>query len=272
MTGLTAEQREDGDLAAGFDTESEKPVIPTPKVEAQPKPAAPKPNQPEIVQLTREQFNTLETAAKKVTGLEAQVSKAFGTLGNVQETVRKLSTETRGTLTPEVLAEAYADMRRDFPELAGQSEAALKKIFERTQLTAGASATVDPAEVKKLIKEQAVAQQVQDLDDAHPDWRTIVGAVDGYDKHDPKNPFRAWLAKKDAAYRTKIDETDSAAVISRAISLFQKETAKPIPQITPRLSRRSARIRSAVQPRGDGGVPSVSKTPDSEFAEGFAEG
>lgn len=280
--GQIVEEREAGELAEGFDLENDQTKAvaeePKPKAETQPeaKPVAAKPKQPEFVQITREQFATLEAAAKKVPELEGQVSKVFGTLGNVQETVKKFSTQGPKTaVTAEMLAEAYADMERDFPELAGHNKAALKKIFDRAQMAAGSS-PIDTNAVKKLVQDQAVAYQAEALTDSYPDWREIVGPVDSEGRHDPKNPFRQWLAKQEVGYQHKVNSTNSAAVIERAINRFRKDTVKPAAQAvtptSPRIARRIARVRGAVQPRGDGAPPRPTRNADDEFSAGFAEG
>lgn len=277
MTEPTAEEKDASELAAGFDGESDQPKIvspePAPKPESPPEKPAAKP--PQFVQLTAAQVAILEAAAKKVTDLEGQMPKIFGTLGNVQESVKKLSTQgPKAALTAEMLADAFADMEKDFPELAGYNKTAFTKIFEKVQLAAG-SGPVDPNALKKAIQDQAVAYQAEALSDSFPDWREIVGPVDSEGRHDPKNPYRQWLAKQPTGYQHKVNSTNSAAVIERSIERFRKETAKPNVQPkpqTPKAAAHEARLRSAVQPRGDGGMPRPTKTPDDEFANGFAEG
>jgi hypothetical protein len=60
---------------------------------------------------------------------------------------------------------------------------------------------------------------------AFPDWRTIVGAVDiRKQQPDPNNPFRKWLATKDALYQAKINGTNSPREIEKAIALFRAES------------------------------------------------
>src|SRR5271170_5884537 len=58
---------------------------PAPKVAVKVEPKAPA---PKFVQLTQEQFDRLESAATKTGDLERQVSKAFGTMGDMQQVVR----------------------------------------------------------------------------------------------------------------------------------------------------------------------------------------
>jgi len=77
---------------------------------------------------------------------------------------------------------------------------------------AAAQASTDAAEIKAL-------------QDEYPDWRKIVGQVDiSKQQSDPNNPYRKWLATKDAAYQALINSTNSAAVIAHSIRTFQSET------------------------------------------------
>lgn len=68
------------------------------------------------------------------------------------------------------------------------------------------------------------AAQVDEMDDACPEWREIVGQVDISKRPPPPNPYRMWLATKDKAYQARLNDTQSAAVILRSIELFRQET------------------------------------------------
>ena len=269
---------DDTDLAEGFETEAPQQTLklePKPKIEPKPKAAKPQ-AQAEFVQITREQFNSLEAAAKKVTDIEGQLSKAFGTIGNVQQTVNKLS-QGVSPVTAELVKEAYADMANEFPELAGHHSKALEKIFSKVRAANASGEPVDHKAVQKLVQDQALAYQVEALNDAYSDWREIVGAVDSDGRHDGKNPFRQWLTKQPIGYQHKVNATNSAAVIERAIDRFRKDTAvrsapQPTPKIPPKAARRLERVRGAIQPRGDGGMPRPSSNANDEFSQGFSEG
>jgi hypothetical protein len=53
---------------------------------------------PEYVQLTKQQFERLEAAAKRTDDFEKQFSKAFGTIGDVQKIVRTLQARRHAAL------------------------------------------------------------------------------------------------------------------------------------------------------------------------------
>jgi hypothetical protein len=79
--------------------------------------------------------------------------------------------------------------------------------------------------VPVVLVGRSAAAQMAHLVKAFPDWRTIVGAVDiRKQQPDPNNPFRKWLATKDALYQAKINGTNSPREIEKAIALFRAES------------------------------------------------
>lgn len=293
-TGTVADEKQaDLDFSAGFATETPPPekatlvaaadvkieVKPEPKVEpvvpkVVPK-VQPKAPQPEYVRLTKEQFDRLDSAAAKTANYESQFSKVFGTMGEMQQTVRKLQTATPAGQPVTLPADVVAEMEADFPELAGHVKTALEKTLKGMRGTGGAPAPVfDKDEMQRLVRAEAVKNETEALEDSHPDWRDIVGAVDSEGKANPAHPFRIWLAKQPADYQFKVNSTNSATIISRAIDKFKaSQAAPPKPKVpTPKIVARQDRIRGAVQPKGDGGQPAPRKTDDDAFAEGFREG
>ena len=71
------------------------------------------------------------------------------------------------------------------------------------------------------------AAQMAHLVKTFPRWRTIVGQVDiRKQAPDPKNPFRKWLATKDAAYQAMLYSTNSPREIEEAIVLFRAESQR----------------------------------------------
>jgi hypothetical protein len=59
----------------------------------------------------------------------------------------------------------------------------------------------------------------------YPDWRAIVGAVDiSKQQPDLNNPFRKWLATKDAAYQARINGTNNPREIEKAVTLFRADS------------------------------------------------
>ena len=96
-----------------------------------------------------------------------------------------------------------------------------------------------------------------------------MGAVSAGGQPDPEHPFRKWLATKDADYQNRINGSESAFTIGRAINLFRKETTQPKPNGTPRDTGRAERIRAAIQPKGDNAGAPPGKTDQDAFLEGF---
>jgi hypothetical protein len=199
------------------------------------------------VTISRKEWAEIKAAAAKTASYDQQFSKLFGHTGNIQ----RLLNEQKAAATPEqrrgeIPKEAFADLERDYPEIARK----MRPVLEHMQRVGANDA--DTAKLETLWAQQAAKRELEVLEDAYPDWRTITGAVDATTQQpDPDNAFRKWLTSKDAAYQQRVNASESAAVIGRAIRTFQRETAsaKPV-NGTPRDAARADRIRSAVQPRG----------------------
>ena len=255
---------------AGFE---DKPVEKAPE-QTETKPATEsqaKNPEPEYVQITKSDWDTVKAAAMKTASYENQFSKLFGTTGQIQKVIGTLQSQTPRGGKIEISKEAFADLEKDFPELANSTRAALEKALSGVSGTGNAEA--DDAAIKRALAEhnaKVAEREIEALEDEHPDWRKVVGAVSVGEDPDPEHPFRKWLGTKPPEYQARVNGTESAAVISRAISLFQRETkAPPKPQPQARDNARAGVLRDAVQPKGDGGVPTSSNTPEDAFAAGF---
>jgi hypothetical protein len=235
---------------------------------------------PEVVQITAREWAEVRAAAAKTASYDQQLSKAFGTIGNLQKLVNGFQTQQAQDKPPparkvEISPAAFAEMAKDFPELAQQTRAALEAALSGYAPN-GADA-VDATKIEGMLASYTARREIEALEDAFPEWRTIVGAVDiTKEQPDGANPFRKWLAGKDEAYQQRINGSESAAVIGRAIRLFQRETATTAAPAkpngangTPAAAVRADRIRAAVQPRGDNAGAPAGKSDDDEFAEGF---
>lgn len=247
-----------------------------PTATAKPEAGKPADAKPEYVQLTKQQLERLEAAANRTDDFEKQFSKVFGTVGDMQKIVRTLQSQTPRGTSVTIPDGAFADLEKDFPDLAPH----VRKVFEATlkglEGTGSASAHVDMEALETKVTERALKLASEDLADEFPDWQKIVGAVDVRrgEKPDPNNPFRKWLATKDKAYQDKVNGANSAGVITRAIRAFQSDTkAPPKKEELPnkRTQARSDRIQDAVRPKGDGGQPPA-KNAEDEFEAGFKSG
>lgn len=305
-TPAVTDAESDAAFGAGFDgvAQTERPPGDEGKIADKPakldKPAPEKPDPaatpraketpaPEYIQITAKDWADVRAAAAKTASYDQQLSKAFGTIGNLQKMVNGFQAQTppASPATPpaarkvEISRAAFAEMEKDFPELAQQTRAALEAALSGLPSSGGAD--VDASTIEGMLAQYTAKREIEALDDAYPDWRDIVGAVDVTKQQpDPDNPFRKWLADKEPAYQTKIHSSENAAVLSRAIRLFQKETAASLAQsglrATPKVNgtrsphetARADRIRAAVQPRGDNAGAAASKSEDDEFVAGFS--
>lgn len=277
-------QDEVSEMSAGFDAEAPEapvtePVQPEVKEETKPEPApaAPAVEGPKYVQITEEQLARLSAAADETAGLKQQMSKAFGTMGNLQQVIGRLQTATPAGASVEVSAEDFAELAEDFPELAGHTRKGLEKIFKWLNVRGTGSASADSEQLAQAVRSARQQDAFDVLDDLHPGWRDIVGRAE-----DADNAFRKWLAMQSQDYQDRINTTQSASITARAIDQFKaatqvpavKPAAQPQPSTpAPKIAARKDRFQAAVQPRGAGGPPSPSSnSADDEFQAGFATG
>jgi len=283
-------------FAEGFDTETPPAQAATPPAEApaagvtqpvtqEPKPGAaaePSPVQePEYVQLTKGELADLKAAAAETASIKQQMSKAFGTMGNMQQLINQIRSQSPAGAPVEITDDDFAELKEDFPELAGHTLAGLQRILKKVNLTGTgqpATQTIDPEQVRVAAANVVHAEGMRDLDDLHPGWRDIVGKPD-----DAENPYRKWLATQTPEYQELIRSTYSASITARSIDRFKAaEAAKAKPAAAspkppaatgavPHLATRRDRIEAAVQPRGNGATPPAPRplTPEEHFAAGF---
>lgn len=266
---------DDAAFGAGFD---DKPLPKTAPKPDDDKPAREKEapretvSEPEYAQLTKDEIASFRAAAADVSSLRKQALSAFGSIGNLQTAVNALKAQTPRGGKIEISKEAFAEMEKDFPELANSTRTALEKAL--AGITGTGTAEPDNTRFTSLFAEYSKAEAMKSLVEEYPDWHSIVGAVDiTKQEPDPNNEFRKWLATQDAAYQARIYGTESPVVIERAISRFKSET-KPAskPQQTARQDARRELVAAAVQPKGDGAAPASGKSDDDEFAAGFNSG
>lgn len=278
-----AQAQRDFDEGAAMDQPPAKkpaaePVADKPEPKPEPKPEVvkdPPPPAPKHVRITEDQFNAFNASAAEVSSLKQQMSKAFGTIGGMQRTIETFKAQTPQGLKVAIPDDAFAGLEKDFPELATHMKSALEASLKGVTGTGSSQAEIDPERFEKAVRDAAIKVERDALEDVYPDWHSIVGAVAEGEKPDPNNQFRKWLATKDAPYQTRLNNTQSAAVISRAISRFQEETKVSTPQaprLDPKAQQRAERLAAAVQPKGDGGQSKPANSDNDDFESGFKTG
>lgn len=288
---LTAEQQEDADLEAGFTkdppTPTEKPVVVEVKtdVPAQKPDDKPPEHKVEYVQLTKEEHGRLLALVDKTNEWNTKLDRALGTVGGVNEIVKKMQATTPAGVTLEYDDADFAELEENYPDLAAQVKAILRK--GKVKGTASAAAADDPKKteeppaksVAEQLKEQRVADNMQMLDEAFPQWKATVG-YSATPEDRAKLPYRIWLASKDEEYRARIGESQSAFTIGRSIDEFHRDQRRkaaiakqrgptPPQRPDPKIVARQDRIAGSVQPRGDGAPPPRKDTSDDDFERGF---
>lgn len=242
----------------------------------------------EFVRLTKPEYEALRTNAGKVPELERRIETAFGKFGPTQQALNdlKATVEALRDATPkgkaiELPADVVSELEADFPDLAGGVKAALIKAL-KGQVGTGKTEGENGTGEKARFEEWSLERAREDLNETHPDWHQIVGAVDVRkgERADQGNPFRAWLAKQPADYQAKVNGTRNPYVISRAIDRFKAsqktgatgkpQAANPAPQ---KALLRKNRIQGSVQPKGLGSPPPAQReTVEDAFASGFKNG
>lgn len=268
-------QRDEAGRFAAADDKPAKPVVkeekPVAAAPAKSAAAAP-PAKPEYVQITKDQLTKFEAALGRTEEFEKQFSKVFGTVGDMQKILRGLQAQTPRGAAVKLPPGAFDKMKKDFPELAELMKTEMEEILKGTEGTGTAAA--DPEEFERKLEARVLKLAAEDLADEFPDWQKIVGAVAKDVTPDPNNLFRKWLGTKPQEYQDRVNSSNSAGVITRAIRTFKSETkaaaaapAKPNGQAQTRANR----IQEAVRPKGDGGHP-PGATADDEFESGFKTG
>jgi hypothetical protein len=256
-------------FGAGFD---DKPAEKSPERTDKPDPATiarETDPAPEYVQITKNELAEIKAAAAKTASYDKQLASAFGTIGNLKQAIDKLQSKgQQQSDAPTISSAAFTKLQEQFPELADMTKEAVQNALVGFKSTGDAEA--DEAKFAERLAKHTSAREIEALEDAHPDWRNVVGAVDTGEQPDPEHPFRKWLGTKPPEYQARVSGTQSALVLSRAINLFQRETKAPAKTQPPaRDNARADVIRAAVQPRGDGGAPTSSNTREDAFAAGF---
>lgn len=262
-------EEQDSDFDSGFaGAATETPLDQGQGGESDPKPTEPTPaatSTPEIVNLTREQFERLNTAADKLAELETTVRKqfdtAFGGMGALKQKLERLQTETPAGQPLELSEDDFQELREEYPELADHTVAGLRKIFGRFK---GTGSAFDAETFDKKVNERVSAAvseaRRETLEVMFPDWEQEVRT----------EAFGNWLNGQPDDVKA-LAASDKVTDAARMLRLYDKAKVAPPPARTqtPAPNRAFARTTAAaVPPRGDGGHP-PGPSEDDDFEAGF---
>lgn len=186
------------------------------------------------------------------------------------------------------LTKAELEELRAASKRAGDLEKKIAKLEGKTgdlQAKQKRNEPVASGDGETVTRKELLAREIEDLEDAHENWREIVGLTEegGKPKVDQEKPYRKWLLTQPKAYQDKINNSTSARQIARSIDQFLASTEKPkaaAPGTANRTVSKEAasrtrrdRIANAVPIKSAGGSPPArTKTDHDEFLDGFANG
>jgi len=246
-------------LNVGYSDEPQHQATETPPVvEDKPAPQEVAP-EPETVQLKKDEYQKLLSAAAEVDNLKASQQRMMdtfnGRLGRLQE-------EFKSTGIQEVTVDDFPELKSEFPELAAMQVKGINKILSKR---GGGSA----AEMQALVQQTHAAMREElinsTLDSILPDW----------DQELKKPEFLDWRNKQDEAVKALCasNSTRDAARVLRLYASRTKEQPKPAPAQTAQpavsASPRAKRLEAAVAPKATSGNASQKKTDLDELQSGY---
>lgn len=249
-------------------TETDGPIeTPSP---AEPPTETP-PAEPEFMQLTRQEVETLRSKAAEVDSLRddlhRKVSGAYGKMGTLEQQLQQLRNAGRKVeITDEMLAE---DGLNEYPELATGIKKLLTRVLSQSPTPVAAEAAVatdttgQPTAPIEDVVEQKVAQvrhelAIEALKDRHPDFDEVRKAP----------AYADWVKTLPAETQEQIRTSVNPYFAARVMDNFKAAAKKK----TETATTRQKIMEAAATPRGTTGSAPSGRTADDEFNEGFETG
>lgn len=237
-------------------------------------PAAAAPAQevpPEIVQVTRAQFDQLMRKAEEVDNLKTSVQqtadKVWGKIGGVERILSDLRAQPAGQ-SLKLSEEDFAELKAEYPELAGLQMKGLQRVLEKLPLRAAA---VDPGAIEKVVQERTATVRAEVIDS------NLDAIVDGDWREEVRTQsYKDWV-KKQAEDIQALGDSHSLRDASKLLRLYKAYMAAPKNESTqqntpPASPTRSRVLAAAVTPKGTLGKAQTKPTEDDEFNSGFKSG
>lgn len=227
------------------------------------------PAEEEFVQITKKDFDRIMAALPNAETLPAELAKVNGTIGNVK--TQFLQRQAAGPAL-KITDDDFAEMREEYPELAGQTKAAFERILSRMGAGGtGGTAPIDPETLKAAVKEARELELVTEVSAVHPGWIEEIGKPG-----DLENPYRKWVASQPEDYQKRLNNTFSPRAIIESLDRWKAAAATPTPTPTPPAKRgadRTDRLKDAVPLKGGGAAPAPAiPTRQDAFQDGYRSG
>jgi hypothetical protein len=254
----------DDDFNAGFDN---KPTAAADNVPTE-TPAQEQVAAPEYVQITKSDWESLNSRAAKVDQIEATLGKrfdqAFGKMGGLERKLAEMQAAAPEGQVAQISDEDFAEMAEDYPELAAMTVNGLNKVLGKMKAGGGSTITEEVVTERMRAVESRIRAEVSEvsLETAFPGWKKEVRT--------PR--FDAWLNSQADDVKV-LAESPQYGDAAQMLRLYSESLKAPAPTPSPKnpaASSRQRQIAAAVPPRGDGGRPSISSSSeDDEFNSGF---
>lgn len=224
---------------------------------------------PKMAQITEEQLARILTYSNDIdaikTAMESRFGTAFGKLGSLAQTLKELQTTTESGEVITVSEDDLAELKTDYPDLTPAIAKSLTRVLSKVKGgRTTAAKEFDPATLEPTINEKAqeiakrvvMEEQIKDLADDYPDWEKIIGANPDPAKGIKPTEFRNWLTSQPAEYQKRVNTSQRAIVVAKAIGKFEewKETKKKSAQEPPKKTAadiRREQLKDSVTERGN---------------------
>jgi uncharacterized protein YheU (UPF0270 family) len=231
--------------------------------------------EPVYVQLTKADYDRLQTSAETVekiaASLEQRFGTAFGHIGGLQQKLKEMQEATPRGHAVKLSDEDFAELRTEFPEMAEMQMKGLERVIAR--LGGTGSAGLDEPTASKLVEDKVSAVVTQfrrdTLTDLHEDWEEVVGPEGS------ATPYRQWLATQPKDYQDKINASQRPGVIAKSIDKFRgfeaarvRKPGAPSNKPSQFEAERRQELAEAVTPRGSGGKK-TGRTAEDDLMAGF---
>jgi len=200
--------------------------------------ASEKPNEePKFAQITEEQLARLLTYSDDIeairTGMEQRFGSAFGRIGSISQTLKDLQSGGQAGEPVVVTDEDLAELKSDYPDLTPALAKGITRVMAKVKgggRVVAQNVDLEAEDFKMAVAKQAedaamkivAKEQLRDLADEYPDWEKIIGPTGS------KTEFRTWLANEPAEYQKKVNTSQRAIVVAKALNRFYEHQINEI--------------------------------------------
>lgn len=232
--------------------------------------------EPEHVQITRQEWDALQSKLSEIDTLRSSNDKAFGKIGGIERIIQQFQQQTPSGQQVEITDDDLKELSAEYPELAQGMLKSLQKIAGKLKGTGGA-APIDPSEIEKIVDARTAAKMRPDeqselevLHELHPDWHQTIWKDQQAGVKQPE--FAEWLNTLPKSIARKFENSMDGEYIASKLSQFkawsaEKKAAAAKAEADKQQSSKTktnTRMAAAVQPRSGGATKTQAATTEDE--------